>query len=211
MPAIHNQLSRGNWSDAVKRALGVPKDAGGIERYGETLTPTIDLWERPEWAFLRSEALCGLTGTVAAGGATTLAAASLINPSGSNLIVTIDSITASVPVVSGVRIALDTQAALVALVPTLLGGGAFKDTRWSKLAAGGASRAQVRTGVPVGGLGVAIYQLNQPALTPFTYETSRRIVLSPGFGVAVQNLDDAAVLDFCFEWRERTALSGELV
>jgi hypothetical protein len=52
---VHNQLYRGIWSAALKNAVGDPKGDGGLERFGETLQPTIDLWQRPEWAFLREE------------------------------------------------------------------------------------------------------------------------------------------------------------
>lgn len=57
MPRIHNQLTRGPWSSAIQAALGDSKAEGGIERYGETLTPIVDLWSQPEFAFLRVEHL----------------------------------------------------------------------------------------------------------------------------------------------------------
>lgn len=52
---VHNQLNRDVWTKAIKAALGHSKSEGGIERFGETLTPIIDLWEMPEWAFLRND------------------------------------------------------------------------------------------------------------------------------------------------------------
>lgn len=57
MAPIHNIIHRGNWSDALKRALGVTKSDGGVERFGETLQPIVNLWGLPEWAHIRGEYL----------------------------------------------------------------------------------------------------------------------------------------------------------
>lgn len=55
MGDVHNELNNGLLSKAVKNALGVNTGESGVERFGETLTPTMDPWERPEWGYLRSE------------------------------------------------------------------------------------------------------------------------------------------------------------
>lgn len=57
MGQLHNELTRGLFSSALTAALGVAKGRGGLERFGETLQPIVNLWERPEWAFLRQEQL----------------------------------------------------------------------------------------------------------------------------------------------------------
>jgi len=53
---IHNELRRGPFSAAMTAAIGDTR-GGGIERFGETLTPVLNLWDRPEWAYLRKEIL----------------------------------------------------------------------------------------------------------------------------------------------------------
>lgn len=55
MGQIHNILHRGQLTDALKRAVGATKSEGGVERFGETLTPIIDLWSNPEWQWYRHE------------------------------------------------------------------------------------------------------------------------------------------------------------
>lgn len=55
MGALHNELNRGSFSKAIKNALGVKEGESGVERFGETLTPTLDIFRLPEWKYLRSE------------------------------------------------------------------------------------------------------------------------------------------------------------
>lgn len=85
MASIHNALRRGGLSHALTSAVGDTKAEGGLERYGETLQPVIDLWSLPEWAFLREEAICGgqFFVTSAAG---TLSEALLMNPTNSGFL-----------------------------------------------------------------------------------------------------------------------------
>lgn len=66
MASVHNQLSRGPWTAAIKAALGVSRSDGGIERFGETLQPVFDLWSRPEWRLLRGEYIWGFARSVVA-------------------------------------------------------------------------------------------------------------------------------------------------
>lgn len=54
---IHNAISRGFNNDALKAAVGASKDAGGVERFSETLQGVINIWGLPEWAWLRKEYL----------------------------------------------------------------------------------------------------------------------------------------------------------
>jgi hypothetical protein len=89
---VHNALERaGSITSALKDALGATDGEGGLERYGETLTPIIDLWRQPEWYFLRDEKLFASTSTVAAVAAE-FAAVALVNPAGSKCLVVIDKI-----------------------------------------------------------------------------------------------------------------------
>lgn len=59
MGDIHNELKRGPWGPALASVVGLSRDAAGLERLGETLTPVLDLWSpaRPDWAIERREHL----------------------------------------------------------------------------------------------------------------------------------------------------------
>lgn len=127
----HNELRRGEVSRALKNALGDTRQ-GGLERYGETLTPAIDLWGRPEWAFLRDEHLWGFSQTVAAvvgeqGGV------AVVNPAGSNRIVVVEGATGQSVVANiALQLALTTEAVITATYALFAGGGLAmpnRDTR----------------------------------------------------------------------------------
>lgn len=54
----HNALHRcTELLQGFKRGLGMDRDADGVERVGETLTPVWDIWSKPEFARLRGEHL----------------------------------------------------------------------------------------------------------------------------------------------------------
>lgn len=57
MADIHNALRRSQLSSALKNFLGDTRGESGLERYGETLTPTVDMWEDGERNILRDELL----------------------------------------------------------------------------------------------------------------------------------------------------------
>lgn len=210
MGQLHNELRRTPLSRALKNLLGDSKGEGGIERYGETLQPVVDLWSMTEWLFLRQEALLGDSRQVAAGAATTLATYALVNPAGSGMLVKLRSVFVTAPALANIMLRLGTEAQAAAL--TLIGGGSFKDTRWSVLSPTGVGRALIRTGTPAGTLGVPIHNCQVTANTPLEIPTARLgVILSPGFAAFVQNGDDAATLDSAWEWTERQAQKSELV
>ena len=68
MGSLHNELKRGPWGSAISGVVGLSRDASGLERLGETLTPIIDIWSpaRPDWAIERREQLVFLHGFQAA-------------------------------------------------------------------------------------------------------------------------------------------------
>lgn len=53
MGQIFNELTKSALGAALLNALGLKE--GKLERFGETLTPIIDLWGQPEWQLLRGE------------------------------------------------------------------------------------------------------------------------------------------------------------
>ncbi len=69
MGAVHNELPASTLGKAIRAVLGVKEGDKTIERFGETLTPIIDLWGRPDFAKVREERLCAGFAAQSAGGA----------------------------------------------------------------------------------------------------------------------------------------------
>jgi hypothetical protein len=201
MAKVHNQISRGDVTNAVQRALGITKpDTAGVERYGETLGPVLDIWRQPEWAFLRGERLQGFSASVGAIAAE-FGYAALVNPAGSNVIVVVEAVMAFGTAFYQVELAQ--EATWAATLAAILPGGIFRDTRWFPGALGGSAR--IRTGTdPSSVLGTSIdQQRNLPAI-------NLPVVLGPGWGLAVAADVVNVVLPYVFGWRERKAYPGEL-
>lgn len=66
MAQMHNAMRRGPWSSAATAIVGDTREGAGIERLGESLTPTIDLWSRPDWLLYVREYMVYLHGFQAA-------------------------------------------------------------------------------------------------------------------------------------------------
>lgn len=206
MGDVHNELRRGDLSNALTAAVGDSRGRGGIERYGETLVPIIDLWRQPEWAFLRRERLSGGRMALAAGAATELGQVALINPAGSGMIVVVEQATVDIPVAGQVVVQMGSAAGFGVL--TTASSPANVDTRFANTTE---PMAQLRgLAFASSALGVIFWQHTIAALTPVELLSSP-VVLSPGFGINVVNLDDAAAVRVSYRWRERTAYKGELV
>jgi len=111
MPHVHNALHHATrLQDALRVAIN-ESDASfnGLERAGETLTPVLDLWSRPEWALPRGEVWCARKLVVAAGGAGLFASVELVNGAGSGILTVVRAIRATG---SGVDISIDSGVAL---------------------------------------------------------------------------------------------------
>jgi len=90
MGDVPNELRRaGRITTAFLNALGMTE--GYVDRLGDTLTPTIDVWERPEWAHLRGEHRYSRNVTSAAVVAR-FSSIQLINPAGSGQLIVVDRI-----------------------------------------------------------------------------------------------------------------------
>lgn len=202
----HNELRRGDLSEALTRALGDSRGGGGIERYGETLTPVINLWGLPEWAFLRRERLAGMGRTEGAGAATEMSYVALVNPATSGILIVVESALVSLNVASAVRAAMETEAALVALGLTAT-RGVNLDTRWANQ--GNEPIGYLASEAVAATLGVAFSNPTRPVY--FDLPEVAGIVLSPGYALVVQNPDDAAAIHVSYRWRERHAYPSELV
>jgi hypothetical protein len=210
---VHNQVSRGELSAAVQRALGVTKPDSGVERFSETVDLVMNLWGMPEWAYLRHELLAGVKRAVPAGGAATFSGVGLCNTT-PGLIVVVESITCWQ--VAGVATAADLYIALDSALSGTLGSsqlGSPRDSRWAPSVDIATPQAVVRYGTPAAvptsrGLESLIFSANNQTAA---FVTALPIVLEPGTGVFALQRTANLFFEASFGWRERKAYPGELV
>jgi len=197
MGQLHNALDRGRLSAALKNALGASKSEGGIERYGETLTPGIDLWMRPEWALLRDEELFGVAETQAAGAAGTFPKIGVFNPATSNLLVVVFLHYIS-PAIAGTRVELYP-------ITVALGNGATVKMRDRRRTVSHGAMSTFEASAAAGA--DLIFSRDWAAdRTPLELP----IVLPPGQGFMWRGTDDAASMQASFAGYQRVAFRGEL-
>jgi len=207
---LHNALRRGPFAAAFTRALGLTKGVEGLERAGETLTPIVDLWARPEWAYLRREWLLARTGTdgPVAGEFTGVA---LLNPVGSGVLATVESAAFWAVGQSAGSLQRCTYAVALAALPNIVGRGISRDSRaWGVGLSPG--RCLMYGGTEAGDVGARLEQIVQPTATLGVgyFQAAIPYVLTPGEALVCQlgslNLTGTVI----FGWRERLALPGEL-
>lgn len=208
MPELHNQLFRGVWSEALKRALGITKQPGGLERFGETLTPTINMWERPEWAFLRTEQLWA-KGTAQAAVVGEFSGMGIANPAGSAKVVVVER-ASGVNIVAGasVRLNLSTRAAMAATY-----GFANVIARDTRIPSQLLQIPEFWFGSDAAGLapffGLDQHNCPDTALRPF--EVGLPVVLLPGFAIVAEGAAVNQGVTAYFAGYVRNALPTELI
>jgi hypothetical protein len=196
---IHNAIHRfTGLLSAYRKALGEASEAfSGIERGGETLTPTIDLWSLPEWKLPRGEILYSRHVT-SPGVALRFSSVELVNPVGSRVIAV-----CSVLLMDGgtnVQLAVENGVALGVTATTR---GAPNDARHPGIAAA-SSKCTVVTGDLAAGIAVPQFNLIQDMQLDVPW------ILIPGsklFGIASTV---ATGFDFSLVWSERELQDGEL-
>ncbi len=203
MGQLHNELTgrAGFLARAIRNALQIENADTGIERLSETLTPTVNLWERPEWALLRGERLWGVAPSQAAVVAE-FSQVGIFNPANSGLIVVVKEVgvfnnaNAFFDVILGANVPFsatstpnsrDSRTALIAGIHC----GSF------------AHHAAARIGA-----GAIVWSFGNSANTYTRYVLD--IVLSPGFFLAIgpPTVNQAAQVSLL--GYERPAFSGEL-
>lgn len=121
MGHVHNSLDRAvDLIRGYRRAMGLLGPEGGVERFGETVTPTMNIWGESEWNCLRGDWLQWAQITVAAGGAGLRSMVRLRPVSTSRMVVIVHEIESST--------ACLIQNALAADLPTVNSIGQ-RDTR----------------------------------------------------------------------------------
>lgn len=196
---IHNELRYAvDIQRAHRIAFGEP-GAWGIERLGETLTPTVDLWTRPEWALLRTEVLWGTSTSQVAGAAGTFAKCGVHNPAGSRgICVVMHHVITGVGVAAGISLELEdailaNQGAAIPLDRRLTGTTGVISMAEASAGAASANVVCTVSGIPGGNVIV-----------------EWPVILPPGRGLRWRNSDDAAELSVSFRGYLRQGYPGEL-
>lgn len=208
MGTVHNELPRDFLGKALKNALGVNDAESVIERFSETLQPTINLFERPEWSILRGELLWVVTPAQPAVAAE-FAQVGIRNPTGSGKLVVLERMhLAQAAGLGGNQLEVRGRAQGAV---TSSGAVSNRDLRHTKTASfqdglttlGITNSAAARVGTQLHGFVIGVnrewggsYELN--------------IILPPGFevfaGIPTVNL----TISMCFIGRERAAFPEEL-
>lgn len=199
MSHVHNGLHEyTRLLDAAARAVGEKsgaQDFSGIERFGETLTPIMDLWALPEWAILRGEILFARRQEAPAVAAR-FSSTELVNPTGSGVLavvltVLVDFSTVEGSVDSGVSIAAN---------PVVRRGVAL-DTRFPQL--GEVSRCTVTTGDVAANVALPQFRLATQAVVPMPF------ILRPGKKLFMINVTANTAMGNSLVWSERPLLPTE--
>ncbi len=200
--SLFNQLGEYGLNQLIARRLTTPGPAPS-PTVEPALFPTLVLEnDRPEWGFTKGERLCAGAGGVAAVAAQ-YSEVSIANPSGSNMICTIESVS-MLPGATSVA-GLLTQSAL-ALAPFT---GAVRDARWVQP---GSTSARP-TCQPSAGTSLVLPPdasiLRIPSATFVTRDVS--IIVPPGWQFVLVGITvNVGFTAFEVQWRERTAQPGEL-
>jgi hypothetical protein len=200
----HNEIHYGvQFTQAIAKAVGLG-DEEGVIRLAETLTPIIDVWSRPEWAFLIGDRLCAVfrnEGAVAG----EFSAAALVNPAASGILVVCDAASFDHAGVGTVcQLQMQTEAAIAATLLTSAKGN-VRDRRGAVN-----SGANILSGSDASsGIGVSLEERRSPGNETIDFK-ALPVILPPGFGLIQVLILVNTGCAFNFVWRERKLLPGEL-
>jgi hypothetical protein len=200
MPHVHNALHHLTQVQAGYRAaLGEDgADFTGIERAGETMTPVLDLWSRPEFELLRGEVLYRRAENSPAVAAR-LSVFELVNPAGSGILAVVTNIEND-GATPELEISPDSGVA-VGLNPATSRGVAV-DTRWPNL--GEVSRCALVGGDTAAGAAIRVERIAGSS------ESSKPYILRPGTKLFIAGLTVNTAISLGISWRERLASPAEL-
>lgn len=186
-------------------AAGLAENEAGVERLGETLTPTLNIWERPEWALLRGETLWVANRVVTAGGAGTMAGVAICNPVGSGIVTVVEKAQLNVAVAGAVIGVM--MLALDSLILANFGNTAQVHTRDRRKQTTG--QTLVRYGNTIVGLLAGTEVEYQPAVTVVCRMVNLPVPLYAGQGLLLQTNDDASAISAHFSGYERKCVLNE--
>jgi hypothetical protein len=212
MGQVHNELRRGPFSGALKVILGDTHNEGGIERYGETLQPMVDLWGRSEWARrLNRRLFAGSVGTGPTAGEQSMHA--IVNPAVSPDLIVLEQLGILVGAATTVRITptvllTDITATLAISLATQA-----RDNRWWRdpLTVGYQTLAQIFSGSNAGTLGGITTEQVIGLTTGFSEARTLPYIIRPGTALLIENLTVNISLTVNVSGVVYTGQPGELV
>jgi len=129
MAQQHNELRRSaEIGAAVKRIVGETDSESTVERFGETLTPILDIWRLPEWARHRQEIRWASQPTSIGPVAAQFSFVQLFNPAASGRLVVVERVIAN-RITAG---AINGALTVTVRGASLIGLGVPTDTRWDE-------------------------------------------------------------------------------
>jgi hypothetical protein len=206
---IHNAIKYSSpLLRAYSRVVGLGEDEEGTVRLGETLTPVLDIWSLPEWAFNRGE-LIGVTRVTKAAVAGEFSIIGILCPSAARRrLVVVEKAGVVSTVAGGCILELCTEAQLNALTAAAQTVGSSRDRR-----AGADSATQTISGSAVAqttGGRVIDAALSTTGGTAGPFEFGLPVILPPGFALAIVGRAANELIIATFAYREREAFPGEL-
>lgn len=203
--AEHNILSRaGRMLTALGIGTGLADGEEGVVRLSETLTPVIDMWNRPDLAFTRGDRLCTALATLTAGGAATTTFVGIKNNS-ANILAIVENIFAVANNDFFVGLLVNSAAAIVAAAE--VGPAVVRD-----------SRLALGSGLSTGRLTIIRSNPASPGSgkTAIGYGTNRTmyfgpIIVAPGYSCLVETITENVALTAAIQYTERLILPGELL
>jgi hypothetical protein len=205
----HNAIkAAGQLLKAIGISVGLGSEEEGVSRLGETLTPIVNPWERPDGSFLRRERLAaGSFAIVSAAG--TRCEALLYNPPGTTL-------------VTMKRLRFSSALAAVAAFNYRLFRGAAPpagfvdantgplDTRDPQLIAARATTARVMQAANAAADGGIVFDNVNPQAANVIIVDEAPVILAPGTGFILElGANGANTVVGGFRWLERVMLPGE--
>lgn len=213
-PGVHNAIRKATYlQDALRRIFG-ETSSWGLERVGETLDPSIDLWERPEWSWPRGEYLWSTFGTVGAV-AGEQGFMGIRNPPGSNLVCVITDANVRSPGLApaDLSVSLVDSATSAATESTAL-RFIQRDTRayrGSTVGTNGQTPALLRVnGTDPASVGSTMETIRAQTTDAYTTPQSLPYVLTPGYALLIQHNTVNLVVNCNFAGYAYNALPGEL-
>lgn len=218
MADIHNGIKYATGElNALGIAGGLARDQSGVERLGETLTPIMDIWSQPEWAWLRGDLLWVSRPMISAAGAGALSAFATCLPASARLICVVEgawarSATAGDVMTLGVD--LRTTITAVPMATT----GTRPRARDNRLVATPSFPNEAQAEVPLdnftgssaGNVGIALEQRTVPGVNVAVEFRSVPYVLRPNTGIWIQGSTNNLLVVGGFWGRLRVPLPGEL-
>lgn len=213
MGHVHNAIHRyGALLKGIKNIFGDVDAEAGVERYGETVTPIVNPWERPEWA-LPMDVKLGTSQTRATLVAAEFSMVGLLVPTGSNTIVVVEGVRgrnlSDADALLLVRADVTSVSAITGF-SELASASFCRDFRVLRIQGTQLTKAHLFRGTSAAPPGSNQDVAFHPTTAEATFQ-SPPYVLGPGDALYVRTQTVNQSLESAWKWRERLALPGERV